>query len=244
MAIDYDAVAHPGASYWLKVQRAEQHFAQLKELLAPNQKVRPYDVRESFDGKTNEYVYRAFAAEQPDPWLAIVAGDFFNNIRSALDHVRAALVPTGRRRDGYFPIFDEDFRERCACCGEQLERNRKTEDRWNAYSQGMPKEAIAFILDRQPFMVGDDPEARADRHALKILNALTNADKHKSLVVLASGIQIKSVEVTDLRRPSRSLRTGRGHRTGTGRSRGLSFPNESGRARKGRRRDSDRDRVG
>jgi hypothetical protein len=41
--------------------------------------------------------------------LAIMIGDFFHNLRSAMDHIVAATVPPSRRRDAMFPIYYEDI---------------------------------------------------------------------------------------------------------------------------------------
>ncbi|MCA1701946.1 MAG: hypothetical protein LC808_01200 [Actinobacteria bacterium] len=108
-------------SYWLKVDRATQHFKEIKSLIAPYDVSRPYMVTHNVERKTKDQVYRAYPVEEPDQWIAVVLGDFLFNLRSALDHLRVALVPPKRRWSGTFPIYEDNIWERDAA-GNYLER--------------------------------------------------------------------------------------------------------------------------
>jgi hypothetical protein len=193
-------VRNPGDSWWLKVKRAEQHVKDLKELLGPYEAVHPYSVSESFESKPKRYVYRAWIDAHPsiDPEIAIVFGDFLNNLRASLDHIRVALVPNNRRGRGSFPIFTEDFRVRCEACGQQLERHARDEERWNTAVEGMEQMAKDYIFARQPFQTGGDTNVGADQHSLAIVNSLCNSDKHRDLIPIVTGIKVHEVRVMEL----------------------------------------------
>lgn len=187
-------------SWWLKVKRAQKHRDDLERRLAPYEIVRPYEIRESFDRQAKRYVYSAWidrAAVPVDPQIAILMGDFLVNLRAALDHMRVALVPNSRKGKGYFPIFTEDFTERCPTCGLKKPNAEREAERFASFVKGMDQMAIDYILARQPFQTGGDPTVLAERSVLSVLNALANADKHRQLVTLASGIRLHEVRVTE-----------------------------------------------
>ncbi len=73
-------------SYWLKVQWAEKHINNLKILVDPIE-AHPYPVRVKRDPKTRERLYCATEVPEIPPDCALAAGDIFQNLRSALDHL-------------------------------------------------------------------------------------------------------------------------------------------------------------
>ena len=102
--------------------------------------------------------------EQPDPHLALLAGDFVQNLRGALDYLAHALVKTtgGSASSGMggttFPIL----------------KKRKTT---LPSLKGCSSEAVSKIVDQfQPYQL-DDPS----KHPLSLLNELNNMYKHRSI---------------------------------------------------------------
>jgi hypothetical protein len=178
------------ASWWLKVDRAEHHLNEIEDKLGKYAELHPY---EHFRGpalkwKPHVWRYMLRITEQPNPMIAVIVGEFLYDLRSALDHIAVAMAPLGRRRSASFPIFLKDpFRQ----------------DRWGKYVDdkarasfesstcGMASDALTILKEAQPYN-GPTP----DQAALYLLSSLENADKHRNLVTLTSGIQDAVTRVT------------------------------------------------
>lgn len=176
-------------SYWLKWARAKQHLEEVERLCAPYNVIRPYTVSHGIERNHQGYTHRLFAAEKPDPTIAVVYGDFLFDLRSALDHVRAALVPETRRKKGYFPILTKDPWKIDPATGQPEQATKGTRDLWKDSVHGMPPDAITEIANMQPFRLPNQP---ADHYALAILQRLNNADKHQELTTVVH--QLRDVE--------------------------------------------------
>ncbi len=155
-------------SYWLKVQWAEKHINNLKILVDPIE-AHPYPVRVKRDPKTRERLYCATEVPEIPPDCALAAGDIFQNLRSALDHLACALVlHNGRNISGAteFPI---------------CEHRPKTKKEWARLLgkiEGMRQEAKDHILRIQPYCGGHGPLLR--------LHKLNIRDKHRLLLAFAA----------------------------------------------------------
>ena len=120
---------------------------------------------------------------QPTPGAAVIAGDALFDLRSALDHIAVALVPSRRRSKASFPIESEPIwkREHRRYVVRDSDRRRRFREAVN----GMPDSAIAIIERLQPYHgVGQGVE----QEALYQLSRLNNADKHRQLVVFSAGL--------------------------------------------------------
>ena len=106
----------------------------------------PYRARPRMEGKRK--VYRLEYTRQPDDELAVIAGDFVYNIRSALDHLAASMVPSKNRYSVAFPIFWQGVWEN-SIEGEN-EQRVKDRARWVSCTREMPDEAVAILKDCQP----------------------------------------------------------------------------------------------
>jgi len=116
--------------------------------------------------------------------FAIVLGDLLFNVRSALDHIAVACAPLARKRQAGFPIY------------ERL--NDEEQRKFESMTRDMAPEAVAAIEYVQPYNVANrtsriNPESV---EALFALNALQDADKHRSLAVLVGGISHPRVQVS------------------------------------------------
>jgi hypothetical protein len=178
------------ASWWLKVDRAEDHLKEIKRKLQTYADSHPYEHFREAPRKAQPHVWRYMLriTKQPDPMIAVIVGDFLYNLRSALDHLAVAMAPRKFQRLVSFPIFLEDpFRT----------------DRWGNYIdnkamasfesavRGMSAEVIAVVKEAQPYS-GSNPK----QTALYLLSSLENADKHRKLIALTSGIQAATTVVT------------------------------------------------
>lgn len=174
-------------SWRLKLDRAEQHLADLKREIDGYTNEHAYEaVRNVGGAKCHEHIdcwrYRLRITKKPDPWLAILAGDVVHNLRSGLDHIAVALVPSTRRSKASFPIrtLDPWAREDRRYVFRNPERRRS----FNTAVKGMPAAAVAVIKELQPYR----RPLEAGVHILAQLSRLENADKHRQLIPVAAGL--------------------------------------------------------
>lgn len=174
-------------SWWLKIGRAEKHLQELEAEVDRYTRTHPFEAVRVVEGPPccqhlDCWRYRLRVTHQPDPNLAIIAGDVLHNARSALDHLAVALSPPSRRRNASFPIEVEDIWARKD--RRYVVRDSGRRRRFNSAVTGMPQPAIALIKKVQPYRRGD----KALIHALYLLSRLENADKHRQLVLFATGL--------------------------------------------------------
>lgn len=90
-------------SYLAKLRRGDKHIKELERVIYRYRSRHPYEAR---GGKAERDAWRLHFTEYPENTdIPIVAADGIYNIRSALDHLRGALVPKKREHKGYFPIY-------------------------------------------------------------------------------------------------------------------------------------------
>jgi hypothetical protein len=172
-------------SWRLKIARAEQHLVELRDLVERYQNGHYY--RAVCPNPPRQPTHWRFVLEitqEPDPQLAIVLGDLLFNVRSALDHVAVACAPPARKRQAGFPLYEvlDDDAQR----------------KFESMTRDMAPGAVAAIEYEQPYNAVNrtskiGPESV---EALFALNALQDADKHRSLAVLVAGISNPRVQVT------------------------------------------------
>ena len=132
---------------------------------------------------TQEVEYKVLAIERkaPNPDWPTLAGDAIQNLRSALDHAVYALTPKKNRGKSQFPIFHE------AC---------EFKVKGRPLIAGVPKPIRALIEAAQP--CNRWPQ-NPYLDPLAILSRLSNLDKHRDLVTVASAVAIQYVGVQDPR---------------------------------------------
>lgn len=157
-----------------KLNRAAQHFEQLKAQVRGWEEGQGYTLRVKPDGHPPHYVVRAEVLRPvEDEPFPLVLGDFLQNARAALDYVAGALGDVGvggamTERDALatmFPITRSP--ERFA---EIVERRLPT----------VTQPVRAAIEDLQPYKTGDD---LWNYEPLWILNELARLDRHRFLQV-------------------------------------------------------------
>lgn len=166
-------------SYDLKLDRAEHHLIEIEEIVATYRATRPYTVAKLREGKRQTTVWRFRYTSQPPEELALISADFIYNVRSALDHLAATLVPSNDR--DMFPIFFQGVWEP-EIDGENAER-RKMRQRWQSLTRNMDAAAVALLKQAQPPDKGRDEGESL--HSLTVLNRLSNKDRHTKLPVHA-----------------------------------------------------------
>jgi hypothetical protein len=148
---------------------------------------RPYRAERVTQPNSQSHIWRYVlrVTHQPGPELAILVGDFLHNVRTSLDHIAVASVPASRRRSAGFPVLQRDPWETDAD-GNYLVESDAVRTAFESRTRGLAPEALALVKKMQPYTV---PES--DRHtcALDMLSRLENADKHRGLVTVASGVE-------------------------------------------------------
>jgi hypothetical protein len=150
----------------IKLARAEKHLHEALAALAKSGRGECTITLERDEG-LQMVVQRIHLAPSASPEISAIAGDFFSNIRSALDYVVWGLVlnnpPNQPGPSNQFPITNSPVE-----FSDQIERKRL---------RGVPDEAVKVIEMLQPYQ---------DRHnPLEILNKLVNIDKHRTLNVVS-----------------------------------------------------------
>ena len=150
----------------LKLARAEKHLGEIQKALEQYKEGECTLTLEK-DEELQMAVQRVRLAPSSSPEISAIAGDFFANVRSALDYIVWQLVLTNSPNqpgpNNQFPIANspKDF-------SEQLERKRL---------RGISEEAVKTIEALQPYQDRKNP--------LGILNKLVNIDKHRTLNVVS-----------------------------------------------------------
>lgn len=159
---------------WAKVERAREHMHELEQLAEAFLRRHPNQIR--FDKYTEPgWVILRALVEPPPVRISLVAGDLIHNLRSALDYLVWQLVRSEGGVGGThtaFPIClsESEFDRRV----RNPPKNRKSPlhgidpsgDKW-------------ALVDRfQPYHAGH----QADVEPLSALAALSNRDKHRSLL--------------------------------------------------------------
>src|ERR1700677_1062563 len=93
-------------SWVQKGARAEKHLVELKEAMNAYRARHPSAVHTSAAGKKKRNIHRLVFHQVPaNTQIPIIAADVLHNLRSALDHLTCALVPSAGRRSVYFPVL-------------------------------------------------------------------------------------------------------------------------------------------
>lgn len=156
-------MGHPLDGVQAKIDRAKEHFEELKTVVEDFKAATTQRVVFSFDAASGKYVGDVKIPEHPPLKWPVVVGDVAHNLRSSLDHLAYQLeILAGRKPDRKtaFPVFWEPAKFDKAVKGG-LERR-------------FPKQAWAVIDSMQPCVRRD----RYYRHPLYRLHFLNIRDKH------------------------------------------------------------------
>ena len=175
-------------SWWLKVKRAQHHMVEIKRYARSYADSHPYEVvpvRRQPKGHPDTWFYSLQITHQPDPMIAVILGDFVHNLRSALDHIIVASVPAQRRKSASMPIFVRDIWEKDTS-GNFVSDDNEARGKYRIAIEGLDERAKAIVGRFQPYRMGLD---EADRHSFGITSRLENADKHRQLITVGSGVE-------------------------------------------------------
>lgn len=177
-------------SYILKLNWAQKHLDALKCEIEAFVNTHPYTVTKRREGKKD--VWRlTFTSVLPSD-ISLIGSDFVHNVRSGLDHLTAALVPSARRDKTSFPIFWTGVWEPPEEGDD--EQTLKDRARWETIVKKMRPEAVAILKALQPYR-GYTPQSE-HTHLLSSLNRLWNTDKHTQFPFVVSGLSHSTITFT------------------------------------------------
>ena len=183
-----------------KIQRAGLHLEALHAAIGPflESEPKPYRFLSKVDVETSRYVLLVVIERQPPLEWSLIAGDFVQNLRAALDHLIWQLVRANGQKPtvgNAFPILDQL---------PSKKRGHPERQKWNRCLAGVHPGAVHFIEICQPYKGPDGPS----RHNLAALRKLSNEDKHRTLIPAFSAIEqrpdrmdVEVVSTRDVRTP-------------------------------------------
>ena len=161
-----------------KINRADAHLKLLDEEWRKylGFEPRPYGFTIHMEPQSGNHTIYAEIVRSPPPTFSVIVGDILHNLRSALDHLAWELVKRAGGKPGRhtsFPICDTEDRWL-----KDVVLRRRSEDRRSPLSGIEPDSAIwRFIQAVQPY------EGAAYADAMTALRVLSNADKHRQLLI-------------------------------------------------------------
>jgi hypothetical protein len=164
-----------------KLDRADEHLTELVEEVGAYFDSQPHSYPTEVDLGAGTFIVRIRINESPPSRLAIICGDFIQNLRAALDHLANGLVAKPTRRT-QFPIVSDpdDF-----MCQVTLPARRNQRGPLTGLD---PDGGIFAQIERlQPYHHSDEGPGS---HPLLALVQLSNTDKHRTILTAASGHRI------------------------------------------------------
>jgi hypothetical protein len=192
-------------SYLTKLRTARDDLEDLEREIERYVMRDPYGVVERAEGRRRPKVRRLQITSDPaNTEIPRIAGDILYNLRSGLDHVMAALVPTAQRGSAHFPIFFQGVWEKDAP-GDDAQR-KKERGRWHSDTKALSEPVLAVLRGLQPLDGEEQPDDEA--HVLQTLRQLANTDDHRRPPVAALGLSDCMVKWT---LPDGTVQHGTGH---------------------------------
>ncbi len=180
-------------SWWLRVKRAQLHMVEIECAIRDYSDSHPYEIVRTPPPKRQQDLWRYVVriTKQPDPMIAVVIGEFVHTLRSALDNVVVACAPPQRRHRASFPIEFHDIWAKNRA-GVYVVPDDGRRERYLTAIEGLPVEAKTFIEISQPYQVGQLHSLAG----LGLLSRLENADKHRGLITVGTGLVHVQTSVT------------------------------------------------
>jgi hypothetical protein len=145
----------------------------------------PYEVTDPIEGKRGRRTARLVFMGQPDPDIALIAGDVLYNLRTAFDYLVGSLVPPSERSKVLCPLVHEPVWDIPQTEGESTELTRNRE-KWESLTRRIKSdEAVEILKGLMPLDARTPPPTM---HPLDLLNRLSNRDRHRQLSVIAWGL--------------------------------------------------------
>jgi len=155
----------------VKIERAEKHIKDFGLACQSFFEANQYRIGRKDDPQTRQCTFYVTSVPEIPPEIAVIAGDAFHSLRSALDYLAWGLVEAS----GNTPVEGVTGYPICESPSKyKTEHIRKVE--------GMRKEAIDFVNGTEPYKGGHkDPS-----NTLWRIHELDKIDKHRFLITVAS----------------------------------------------------------
>ena len=159
-----------------KLERADEHFEALTTEVRAYFDAQPHSYPVEADFSERTYVMRV-RIKAPPARLTVICGDYIQNLRAALDYLVNALVPHSSHKTA-FPIYSTARRF------DRQVRVPATGGREGPLTGLDPQgEVFGQIESAQPYQ---SEESEIGTHPLQALAALSNTDKHRTILTVAS----------------------------------------------------------
>jgi hypothetical protein len=164
----------------MKLGRAEANLRELRARVGPFLEGVSHEFRGEIDPERGKFAAYFVVNNEPPPEWSLMVGDLVHNVRSTVDHLVWGWVPRRHRSARTaFPILDDrdDF-----FCAVTLPARRKR----RGPLTGLAPESARFQLIEsvQPY----NGQHGAEFHPLHNLAALSNEDKHRTMLGVTAGI--------------------------------------------------------
>jgi hypothetical protein len=177
-----------------KIERAKKHLADLDVEIHSFLDPKPYEFRAERDPQTRQLVYYLASIKDMPSEIPLIAGDAFQNLRSALDHLACRLVEAGAG----IPIRDNpEFFKGVSFPIRDTEETSKDESARLGKVKRMRQNAVKMIDDIKPYKGGDDTLWR--------LHKLNNIDKHRLLFTVVISVRSTNAPVRIIDRTVRNI---------------------------------------
>lgn len=180
-------------TWWVKLRRAEKHTAEFERAFTRlSKRDKQFFVERRIETYRNgdHLVIRGYPWKFNGDDIAAIVGDIISNTRAALDHIFVALTVN---EDAHFPIYTYDIWQADPDPKTGANRNKSRRDTFEKWTVNTPASAIALIKSVQPY--ADWPDT-PKFHPLAVLNTLSNADKHRTLLVMSAYMFDARIECT------------------------------------------------
>jgi len=173
--------------FFRKLVWAKHHLNELDQLIANYRATNPYRVTRHVEGTRKTVRWRLHITEAPPKEVALHLGDFLYNVRAGLDYLAGALVVSSERSHASFPILTTRVWD--VPTGDEAMETRLRADRkrWAFIERTMTEDVINILKELHP--PTEKPSRAEPMHYLRILNALSNKDRHRTLSVVAAGLE-------------------------------------------------------
>jgi hypothetical protein len=132
-------------SYVRKADWAEQHLLELSKRVLAFMASKPYEVTDPVEVKRGQHTARLVFTDQPDPDIALIAGDVLYNLRTAFDYLVGSLVPPSARSKVLCPLLHEPVWDIPHSEGESNELTRNRE-KWTSLTGHIKSDEAVEIL--------------------------------------------------------------------------------------------------
>lgn len=177
----------------LRLDRADEHFADLQAEIGAYLGARPYRLVARREA-SGEYVFRAFIDREPPDRLKVLVGDVCHSLRTALNQLAYVLATPKGAGEPPTPLEFPIFKDAADYSAMDPKSPTRPARRGGLYKvRGIEPAAQAVIESLQPYHASD-PE----QHELWLIHELDVVDKHQKGLVTGTILQGASMGINEM----------------------------------------------